>query len=423
MNIPFELKRSNKKVTARSGLAIFSEFIQQFEISELVDNHLPKPLSNRGFAASDYVSSLLFNLYGGGESISDTKEIRDDFAIRELIDLKTVPSESAIGDWLCRTGKHGGAASFEVVNDEVIRLILEKSKLKEVSLTFDPTLIKSEKQDAKMTYEGYRGYRPVFAFIDELKLIVCFKFKEGNDNSGSFDIIKKTVEKVERWGFKVKHVSADSEYYNTNILDYLIRKEIAFTIAMRKDSAVMDVVKTISENAWAKFKTHDAISPDREIAETVHTTNHGCSAFRMMVLRWKNKDAERCYHCIATNIVELSASQIVWKYNRRADQENCIKEIKYGFGMKKMPCGTFEANAMFSGIAVLVYNLFIAQKLLTMPKNYHSKTIKTIRWLLVNTAGLVVKTASRVKMTLFATKEKYNVFLEMRRRTHALNTR
>jgi len=422
MKIPFELKRSNKKVTARSGLAIFLEFMQQLDICDLIDNRLPKAQSNRGFAASDYVLTLLLNLYGGGESISDTKEIRDDLPIRELMGLKTVPSESAIGDWLKRTGKRDGIGKLEVANEEVARSIIAQCELKEVSLTFDPTLIKAEKQEAKMTYEGFKGYRPVFAFVDELRLVVCFKFKSGNDNSGSCDIVEKTIKKVESWGVNVNHVSADSEYYQTKILNFLSSNKKAFTVAARKDSAVMDVVKAIPENSWEKFKTHDGIGTNREISEAVHTTNHGCFAFRLVTLRWKNGDGEYCYHCIATNLLKPNSSEVVWQYNKRADQENCIKEIKHGFGMRKMPCGSFEANAMFSGIAVLSYNLFVAQKLLTMPRSFHSKTIKSIRWLFINTAGQVVKTVKRVILTLFLDKEKHRLFAEMRRKTYALNS-
>ncbi len=253
-------------------------------------------------------------------------------------------------------------------------------------------------------------------------MIVCAKFKDGNDNGGMYDIVRGIIEKLERWGLRVKHVSADSEYYTTNILNYLTCRKKPFTIAVRKDSAVMDVIKNIPENSWGKFKTKDDCGTDREIAESVHTTNQGNLAFRIVALRWINKEGELCYHCIATNLLKPCTSSIVWKYNERADQENCIKEIKYGFGARKMPCGSFEANAVFFGIAVLAYNLFVAQKLLTMPEEYHSKTIKSVRWLVINTAGEIARKAKGLMLTIFTDKDKFNLLKEMRRRVYVLDT-
>lgn len=48
--------------------------------------------------------------------------------------------------------------------------------------------------------------------------------------------------------------------------------------------------------------------------------------------------------------------------NERAQMGNCIKELKSGVGMEHMPCGEFEANAMYFSIGVLTYNLMVAQK-------------------------------------------------------------
>ena len=73
-----------------------------------------------------------------------------------------------------------------------------------------------------------------------------------------------------------------------------------------------------------------------------------------------------------------------------------IKELKNGFGMRKMPSGCFEANALFFGIGVLAYNLFVTAKLLWFPKKYRKKTIKTIRWLLFEIAGRVIKQANKL---------------------------
>jgi hypothetical protein len=110
----------------------------------------------------------------------------------------------------------------------------------------------------------------------------------------------------------------------------------------------------------------------------------------------------------------------VWAYNDRAHIENHIKEIKCGFGMEKLPSGDFGGNALYFGIGILTYNLFIAQKLLTMPKEWRAKTINSIRWLLIEVGGKLIKHGRSLTLKIAASVEKYRIYLEMRRRTYEL---
>ena len=161
---------------------------------------------------------------------------------------------------------------------------------------------------------------------------------------------------------------------------------------------------------------------DREISETIHATEKGKGAFRLIVLRWRENQSELFgdnyrYHCLATNMTEESVSEVVWFYNERAHIENHIKEIKGGFGMERMPSGEFKANAIHFAIGIMTYNLFIAQRLLTMPEDWKNKTIKSIRWLLVEMAGKLIEHGRMTILKIVTGFEKYMVCLEMRRRT------
>ena len=68
----------------------------------------------------------------------------------------------------------------------------------------------------------------------------------------------------------------------------------------------------------------------------------------------------------------------------------------------------------------LTYHLFLAQRLLTMPEVWASKTIKSMRWLLVEVGGTLITHGRQLILTLAASVEKYRLYLEMRRRTYDL---
>ena len=422
--MPFKLKRTAEKLTARSGLAIYAEFMESLGIEGLISKYMPMPGSGRGFCAISYIKPLILMLYGGGESIEDVREIREDKTLREAIGQKLVPSASAIGDWLRRMGINGGIVGLEKINREVSRRVLKQDRRQGYTLIIDPSIIEAEKREAQMTYLGVKGYRPVIATLKELGMVIAYEFKAGNDNGGKLRIVKQAFSNMPE-GKKIELVLLDSEYYCNEVIAYLTDKGVAWAIAVSKDSAVFKAIGDIPEDGWQPFKNKAGLTTEREIAETVHTTNKGREAFRLIVLRWRDKQGSlfenSChYHCIATNMLEGSAHEVVWRYNERSQIENHIKEIKSGFGMDRLPSGDFAANTVYFGIGIMSYNLFMASKFLIMPDGWKNKTIKSIRWLMLEVAGKLITHGRQMILKIAAGVEKYRIYLEMRRRIYAL---
>ncbi len=423
---PFKLKRTKEEITARSGLAIYGELMQAYRVDKLVGQYLPKPGSGAGISAINYVRPISMMLYGGGEKVDHTREIRDDKALRAVLKMDRVPSVSAMGDWLVRMGFGGGIEGMEKVCDGINRKILRQDKRLEYTLIIDPTIIEANKRDAQMSYEGVKGYRPVVATLKELPLVIAYQFKEGNDNSGKLDIVKKAFEKMPRHK-KIKEALLDAEHYCNDVMDYLNDSGASWAIGADKDEAVMKAIESIPQSGWQAYQTKDGITTDRQIAETVHCTNKGKEAFRLIVLRRRDKQLELFkntyhYHCIAAKFKqEVSAQEVVWHYNQRAHIENHIKELKGGFGMQSMPSGEFVGNAVWFAIGVMSYNLFVAQKLFTLPEGWQNKTIKSVRWLLVEVAGKWIEHGRQVILKLAAGKKKFDLYLQMRQRIYALS--
>jgi len=421
---PFKIQRTEEKITARSGLALFAEFFEAIGVEKLVEKYMPGPRSGRGFDPTKYIKPLCMSIYGGGESIEDVREIREDESLRQAVQLEETPSSSATGDWLRREAERGGVEGMEKVNDEIAQEVLDRDDQESYTLIIDPTIIEAQKRDAKMTYLGVKGYRPVVATLKETPVAICYEFKEGNDNGGRLEIVKRALSKIPR-GKEIKLIVLDSEYYCSDVIEYLEGEKIPWSITADQDHSVKEIIKSIPQEEWGPFKTQDGIVTDRQIAETVHTMNKGTSAFRLIILRWQDRQLDLFkdnyhYHCIATNILEGSACERVWRHNDRAHIENHLKEIKCGFGMEKLPSGDFGGNALYFGIGILTYNLFIAQKYLTMPADWRTKTIKSIRWLLVEVGGKLIRHGRTLILKIAASLEKYTLYLEMRRKTYAL---
>ncbi len=124
---------------------------------------------------------------------------------------------------------------------------------------------------------------------------------------------------------------------------------------------------------------------------------------------------------IATNRDDLSPEGVVWFHNQRGQVENLIKELKIGFGMEQMTSGDFAANALWFSIGVLAYNLTQAQKLLFMDPEWRPKTMATLRWQLLETAGRLVRHGRCLVLRIAASWEKLRVFLQIRERCAAFS--
>ncbi len=106
--LPFKLKRTEERMTSRSGLALYAEFMKAFGVDALIERYMPQPGSGHSYRATSYIKSLSMMLYGGGEAIEELREIREDHSLRRLAGLQEVPSSSGMGDWLRRMGERRG---------------------------------------------------------------------------------------------------------------------------------------------------------------------------------------------------------------------------------------------------------------------------------------------------------------------------
>lgn len=435
-----QIERSADEVTARAGLIMFDGFMKAMKIEEIINKHMPVPGSNRGLKAWQYIRPLSLMQYGGGRHIADLRELREDKTLQKASGLKVVPSDSAAGDWLMRTGKGAGIEGMGKAHREADIKMLKMDKNKEYTLWADPTIIElGDKDYAEIIYTGQEGDRPILVGLKELPIFVHHKYRKGNAMGGTKESLQSGFKVVEAAGKKIKHTACDSEFYNADVINFLRKKkDVTFTIVADKDAAVKEVIKQIGEEQWRPYHDKHGTKTDREIAVTVHAMN-GTEAFTLVVLRWKKEQLSLLepdgyfYHAIATNPeadAEMAikihnesvpdACRAVWQYNERAQMENYLKELKIGVGMEQMPCGEFEANAMYFSIGVLTYNLIIAQKYFVIQEGMQNCTIATLRWKLVHVAAWIADHSNRIRLKIATTLEKFNHYIRMMKRMEAI---
>ena len=181
---PFKIETTKERLTAHGGLALMAEFNHGIGLRELTDRYLPSPGSNRGFDPSVMVDSLVLMLQGGGRSLEDLRELKNEKGLMKLIGWDEIPEPDTVGDWLRRMGdlKVGqlGLEGLDRVRDKINERILKRDGIKEYTLDPDATEIIGEKADALFSYNGEKGYMPMFGFLYETPVCIYDEFREGN---------------------------------------------------------------------------------------------------------------------------------------------------------------------------------------------------------------------------------------------------
>jgi hypothetical protein len=404
----FKLEKTDEELTAHGGLALLAEYNHGMGLRELADRHLPSPGSNRGYAASAFVDSLVLLLQAGGRRLEDLRELRRESPLLKLVDREDIPDSDTVGDWLRRMGdpktSQAGLVGLGAVRDVLSHRLLRREERKDYTLDIDAMQVEGEKHDAHFTYQGVKGYMPMLGYLFEPGICLLDQFREGNESPGAGHVAFY-LDCMARMpaGKRIARFRADSASYQADLINELEGDDVLWTITADQDSAIQKLIRSLPESAW-KEAFPGAVY---ELAETVHTMNQTKKSFRLVVKREERRqknlfDQEKYFHyAVATNLPEeKSPLEVLSWHNQRGQAENFNKELKIGFGQDQMPCGQTIANAVYFRIGVIAYNLFVGFKRLVCPASWEQHTMTTVRWKLIQIAGRIVHHAGQIILKL-----------------------
>ncbi|MBU4344817.1 MAG: IS1380 family transposase [Desulfobacteraceae bacterium] len=357
-DLPLKFKKAEEAQASSAGLALLGEFCIGLGVLDWVDAYMPKSGKGARFKASEYLFPLVLMLNGGGRSLEDIRIIRSDFMLRDILPLKRVPSPDAIGDWLRRTADSGRLSGLEKTNRKLLKRALEYDDIKNYTLNIDTAVIEAEKESAKPTYKGFKGYTPIIGHLAENGLIVSEEFREGNVDPAlkNLEFCRHCIDRMPA-GKSIRLLRACPPSCQVDIIDFCNKKGVEFAIGGNLDEAMLRAIGFIPESDW---------KPHREgyIAETAFSFIGTKKTFRTIVLQkryqkklFNKEDVKSKYSAIATNIKGSAKDVFKWYNQECASSNNRINDLKVCFGMERMPCGQTGANAVFFRIGALSYNI------------------------------------------------------------------
>jgi len=437
--IALKIEKSKEKISPFGGSVLIFELLKNLGLIEKIDKYLPKKACNRGYKPYVKILSMIVNFILGGVHISDIDKLGGDEVIKELLKEKKLPHSTTLCRYL-----NGRASSEErkakCKEIEILEELLEEVSLKGllnegvkvVTLDQDATLIKCEKEESEKTYKGFKGFSSLLITIGEIGYCMREEFRKGNVSAreGLLSQLKEVSERLRNKGIKVLNYRGDSASYNHKIINYCEERGIEWYIGGVLDSSIISSIECIGEDEWVEYRDKYGVKSDKEeIAEFVHSMEKSEKSFRMLVVRkikgktvCKEKireglfvrDVEYEYRVIATNSSK-ELNEAINFYNKRGECEYNIKEAKYGFNLKNLPCGSLIGNGLWFKIGMLSYNIMIYFKRLILGKGYKRKSAKSIRYKILMIGCKIVKRGGEKILKLSCPRELIEKFIRWRR--------
>ena len=435
-------------LTAYAGLPMVAEAYRALGVRAAVEREVRVKERQRGISEADMVEDFVLMLAAGGGCLDDFATVGADKGLAAMLG-RSMTGADAARKFLYRfhneeaeTNQPQGVLAWVVpetapleglakANEALIQRISERQPdLNHFTMDMDAPVIASHKAEAKMSYEGERGYQPEFAIWAETLVVLADEFRDGNVPAGMdpLTVVQRGFSALpaERMAKMVMAFRGDSACYNHDLLNWLRDEErtgpkgkIRFAISADMSQPLRREVNKLSESDWKPYRRPDgeAVASDaseqRQWADVVFVptdgpTNKKAKPDRYIAIRIRKLQGELFadgttakHFAVVTNDWDPDGGKVLWWQRQKAGTVEQVHDmIQNGLGLGVLPCGRFGANAAWARINVITHNLLQALKWIAYPPEERKSHPKRLRLRFFVQAGRVTQSARHLWLRL-----------------------
>lgn len=365
----FELRFSDKEVTAWGGLAVMKQMLDHLDFaSALKQAHLPQPGSNRGYRPEQLIMQFIVSFWCGANRFAHNEMTRYDAALGQLFGFAKMANHQAI----TRLFQRFNQPDIDRVFDHLYSWLFAQITLVRLTLDLDSTVMTRYgiQQGAAVGYNpakrGRASHHPLMAFISETNMMANFWLRPGNTGSAN-NVLAFFDSTLAHLGNKIIGlVRADSGFAEAGFMQKLEANKTPYIITLKLNQPLQRALMRAS--TWVRLeKGLDLVSieyqapswkhPRRVIGIRQHISIRVDAKGKTLSL-FADDPIIKNYRYSAL-VTTLTVSPVdVWRtYRGRADCENRIKELKYDFGADSFCLRHFWATEAALNTVMIGYNL------------------------------------------------------------------
>lgn len=404
-----ELRETERAVTPFGGLAVFIEYLTRIDLIGVLRQYMPVRYSSRNqIEPSTTLVCFMVSVLAGARRFAHASWLRGDKALHALLGIDRFPTDDTICNLLRRFTMGHVQRLFEPLKSwELERLPLRDEGY---SLDLDSTVFEryGEQEGSLKGHNprkhGRPSHHPLLAVLAEAHFVLHGWLRSGNCGT-SRGVVEFLEEALALWQQrqKIRLVRADSGFFDDKLLTFLEQRCLPYIVVTRLTPWVKREAQRIQH--WT------AVDDDYAVGEFPLRLHNWKAARRFVVVRERVREKRSS---VGRKLIDVPgytfrifvtsctlAPLDIWReYNRRADMENRIEELKHdlgadGFCLKQF----FATEAAFRSILLLFNLLAEFQRAAGLSGYQQPATLRTQ----VLTCGAILGRAGR-KLVLHLSK-------------------
>lgn len=397
-NPSIKIEENNRAtLCSLSGISCIRNLIEKLHIAKKIDQNLKILKIHKPYMESDHILNFVYNFLTGGDAINDIERLQSDEGFLKIIGAEKIPDPTTAGDFLVRFDREYINQFQEIIDsiqDHAFSLLPERKK-RTATIDADSSIHEvygSKKEGADYTYNKTYCYNAYYMTLMETGDVLYQDLRPGNtySSSGTSEQLPNVIDRLKKH-FQNIIFRGDSAFYYKEIARNCDEQSSEFFITADQTARLFNEVAKVKEESWhplilkedkehkkkrnkrrnnklcvmRKYGKH----PRKIISEEITSFNYKPTGwnkeYRIVAKRKKIEgdqlylDDSLCkytYHFIITNS-KRNDKNVMKIAQARGNQENLIKDFKYGLSLSHIPTGFLNANIVYFKIAALAWNI------------------------------------------------------------------
>lgn len=418
---------SSTGLTSYAGLELLLRYFRAIELNKLIRQHLPSPHLSCDFGLVPMVRLLLVLVLVGGRRLRHVEFLEGDPLVRRFCGLTRLPSGRTISRWLKRFSENT-VDRLRALNASVVAMSVGALPIRTLTVDVDGTVV-STGLTVERAFRGFNphhrkvpSYYPATAYLAETGHVLRVKNRSGNihDGKASLAFLRDLFAQVRETlgtGYRV-NVRMDSAFFLDGVFRILENSGAGYAIKV-PFWKWLDLKSLIAaRKRWYRvnadvdaFENAIDLKPwgitVRAVIYRKRVRHHTRKNYQLDL--FDPDDGHFEYSAVATNL-GFDVRRL-WNFVcGRGAHEKAIGQLKSGLAFDTIPTHHYGANSAWQQVVVLAHNLLTNFQIDTgaseRPRSEKRTArfvlcnIQTLRFLLINRAGEVVRPAGTTVLRL-----------------------
>jgi hypothetical protein len=395
------LRETQRAVTPFGGIAVFISYLEKIDFLRALRQHMPIVWRSPNQIDPCFTfTAFLIVVLVGARRFAHAGLLRGDRALHALLGMDRFPTDDTIRNLFRRFGMGQVQRLFEPLAEWQMQRLPQRAD--GYTLDLDSTVFERYgKQEGSLKghnprKHGRPSHHPLLAVLSEAHFLLHGWLRSGNcgTSRGVEEFLK---EALALWGQreKIRLLRADSGFFDDKLLRFLEQRLLPYIVVARLTPWVKRAAQRVEQ--WT-------ILDDDYAAGEFQLRLHGWDVERrFVVLRERVREGR---DSVGRKLIDVPGytfrvfvtscpdpPQEIWRgYNRRADMENRIAELKHDLGADGFCLKPFFATEAAFRAVLLLFNLLAEfQRAVGLPVYREPATIRTQ----VLTCGAILGRAGR----------------------------